>query len=175
MILCSHILSEVEATCGRVIIIHEGLIVGDGTPAELTARLPAEIGRGSGSRARLPRPHRKDGSGVMGATGTVFWKEYRGFINTPLAYIFVVLTLAWLGMSYFFGKTPARVHLAPGEGSEPRSVLREPAPRLRDPRSGARDEALARRAQARDDRASDVVPGASRGRSCSGSSSPAGC
>jgi ABC-2 type transport system permease protein len=43
----------------------------------------------------------------MGATGTVFWKEYRGFINTPLAYIFVILTLVLLGVSYFFGKTPA--------------------------------------------------------------------
>ena len=34
VILCSHILSEVEAICGRVVIIHEGLIVGDGTLPE---------------------------------------------------------------------------------------------------------------------------------------------
>jgi ABC-2 type transport system permease protein len=43
----------------------------------------------------------------MGATGTIFWKEFRGFINTPLAYIFVVLTLVWLGVGYFFGSTPS--------------------------------------------------------------------
>jgi ABC-2 type transport system ATP-binding protein len=35
IILCSHILPEVEATCNRVLIIHEGLIVADGTPNEL--------------------------------------------------------------------------------------------------------------------------------------------
>jgi ABC-2 type transport system permease protein len=42
----------------------------------------------------------------MGVTGTVFGKEFRGFVNTPLAYIFVVLTLVWLGRSFFFGSTP---------------------------------------------------------------------
>jgi ABC-2 type transport system ATP-binding protein len=41
VILCSHILSEVEATCGRVIVIHEGVIAGDGTVAELQAQAPA--------------------------------------------------------------------------------------------------------------------------------------
>lgn len=35
VILCSHILSEVEATCGRVVIINVGKIVADGTPEEL--------------------------------------------------------------------------------------------------------------------------------------------
>ena len=35
IILCSHILPEVEATCGRVLIINEGHIVADGTPSEL--------------------------------------------------------------------------------------------------------------------------------------------
>jgi ABC-2 type transport system ATP-binding protein len=37
IILCSHILPEVEATCNRVLIINEGKIVADGTPAELQA------------------------------------------------------------------------------------------------------------------------------------------
>jgi ABC-2 type transport system ATP-binding protein len=41
VILCSHILSEVEATCGRVMIIHEGVIVGDGTVPDLVASVPA--------------------------------------------------------------------------------------------------------------------------------------
>ena len=34
-ILSTHILSEVQATCDRVLIIHEGKIVADGTPAQL--------------------------------------------------------------------------------------------------------------------------------------------
>ena len=36
IILCSHILPEVEATCNRVIIIHQGKIVGEGSPSELS-------------------------------------------------------------------------------------------------------------------------------------------
>ncbi len=35
VILSSHILAEVEATCDRVLIINEGKIVADGTPADL--------------------------------------------------------------------------------------------------------------------------------------------
>jgi len=35
VILSTHILPEVEATCGRVLIIHEGRIVADGTAEEL--------------------------------------------------------------------------------------------------------------------------------------------
>ncbi|MGA1796836.1 MAG: ATP-binding cassette domain-containing protein [bacterium] len=35
VILCSHILSEVQATCGRIIIINKGRLVGSGTPEEL--------------------------------------------------------------------------------------------------------------------------------------------
>jgi ABC-2 type transport system ATP-binding protein len=44
VILCSHILSEVEAVCGRVIIIHEGVIVGDGTVDALKAGMGATDG-----------------------------------------------------------------------------------------------------------------------------------
>jgi ABC-2 type transport system ATP-binding protein len=35
VILSTHILSEVQATCNRIVIIHEGSIVADGTPDEL--------------------------------------------------------------------------------------------------------------------------------------------
>ena len=35
VVLSTHILSEVQATCDRVIIVNEGIIVADGTPAEL--------------------------------------------------------------------------------------------------------------------------------------------
>ena len=44
VILSSHILSEVEATCERVLIINEGHIVADGAPGKLAQRL------GSGRR-----------------------------------------------------------------------------------------------------------------------------
>jgi ABC-2 type transport system permease protein len=43
----------------------------------------------------------------MGAAGTIFWKEFRGFINTPLAYIFVSLFLVFLGVNYFTGTLSA--------------------------------------------------------------------
>lgn len=35
IILCSHILSEVEATCSRILIINKGKIVADGSPSTL--------------------------------------------------------------------------------------------------------------------------------------------
>jgi len=38
VILSTHILSEVQATCNRVIIINKGKIVADGTPEELQAK-----------------------------------------------------------------------------------------------------------------------------------------
>ncbi len=38
VILSSHILPEVSATCDRVVIIHEGEIVGSGTPEELAQK-----------------------------------------------------------------------------------------------------------------------------------------
>jgi ABC-2 type transport system ATP-binding protein len=39
LILCTHILSEVEAACNRVLIINHGKIVADGTPETLRAGL----------------------------------------------------------------------------------------------------------------------------------------
>ncbi|MFQ5905141.1 MAG: ABC transporter ATP-binding protein [bacterium] len=38
IILCTHILPEAQATCGRVLIINRGKIVAAGTPQELSAR-----------------------------------------------------------------------------------------------------------------------------------------
>ncbi|MCX7727228.1 MAG: ATP-binding cassette domain-containing protein, partial [Chitinispirillaceae bacterium] len=38
VIYCSHILSEVSATCDKILIINEGTIVAGGTPEELTTR-----------------------------------------------------------------------------------------------------------------------------------------
>jgi len=42
VIFSTHILSEVQATCDRVIIINKGKIVGEGTPGELASRLGAQ-------------------------------------------------------------------------------------------------------------------------------------
>jgi len=39
VILSTHILPEVQATCGRVVIINQGKLVADGAPEELQARL----------------------------------------------------------------------------------------------------------------------------------------
>ncbi|HQN19468.1 MAG TPA: hypothetical protein PKV86_10025, partial [Syntrophobacteraceae bacterium] len=38
VIVSSHILSEVQATCGRVMIISDGKLVADGSPDELLAK-----------------------------------------------------------------------------------------------------------------------------------------
>ena len=38
VILSTHILPEVQATCGRVVIINDGRLVADGSPQELSAR-----------------------------------------------------------------------------------------------------------------------------------------
>jgi ABC-2 type transport system ATP-binding protein len=44
VIYCSHILSEVAATCNRILIINEGAIVASGTPDELTAGMSKSNG-----------------------------------------------------------------------------------------------------------------------------------
>lgn len=45
VLLSSHILSEVEATCNRVLIIHHGKIVASGTPLELTSNTAQAVRR----------------------------------------------------------------------------------------------------------------------------------
>jgi ABC-2 type transport system ATP-binding protein len=51
LMLSSHILSEVELLCDRVLILHRGRIVGSGTPEELARRLEAR------ERVRLTLEH----------------------------------------------------------------------------------------------------------------------
>ena len=43
VILSSHILSEIQAVCNRIIIINRGEIVADGTPAELSKQLSSRL------------------------------------------------------------------------------------------------------------------------------------
>lgn len=58
VIVSSHILSEIQAICSRVIVIHEGRIVADGAPDELT-RTAQSFGRLAlriaGSRERIEK------------------------------------------------------------------------------------------------------------------------
>ena len=51
VILSTHILPEVEATCDRVLIINEGKIVASGTPAELTRAAEGKVVCRAGFRA----------------------------------------------------------------------------------------------------------------------------
>ncbi len=43
VILCSHILAEVELTCSRIVIISDGRIVASGTPAELRGLVEGHV------------------------------------------------------------------------------------------------------------------------------------
>ena len=65
VMLSSHILSEVEAVCDRVIIIAQGKIVASGTPAKLREKLT------SNSRliAEIRGPNAEVSSGVSGISG----------------------------------------------------------------------------------------------------------
>jgi ABC-2 type transport system ATP-binding protein len=82
ILFSSHILSEVEAICERVIVIARGRLVGEGTPRELSARL----GRGRRVLLRVDGPpedvvsaltavpgvlrvERRDGAVLLEATG----------------------------------------------------------------------------------------------------------
>ena len=90
MILSSHILSEVEATCERVLIINEGRIVADGAPGMLAQRL------GSGRRHEVEMVVRGDAAAVEATVRAVAGVEevslvaegegsVRVLVTTPLA------------------------------------------------------------------------------------------
>ena len=61
VVLSSHILSEVEATCERVLIINRGQIVADGTPGKLAQQL------GSGKRHEVQMVVRGEAAAVEAA------------------------------------------------------------------------------------------------------------
>jgi ABC-2 type transport system ATP-binding protein len=61
VILSTHILQEVEATCGRVLILNEGQIVAKGTPEEINREMKGEVvlevllkGKNKPSRFKIP-------------------------------------------------------------------------------------------------------------------------
>ncbi len=65
VILSSHILPEVQATCQRIIIIHKGRVVASGTPDELRERVASE----SRLVAELRGPGDDVAAGVRGLKG----------------------------------------------------------------------------------------------------------
>jgi ABC-2 type transport system ATP-binding protein len=74
VILSTHILSEVQATCDRVLIINEGKIVADGTPEQLlqefhgSESLTLELRTGSGDPLQDVAPHLRTLASVTGVT-----------------------------------------------------------------------------------------------------------
>ncbi|MBQ2720108.1 MAG: ATP-binding cassette domain-containing protein [Clostridia bacterium] len=74
IILSSHILSEVQAVCERIIIMNEGFIVMDALADDLTMRMGANSRYG----VRLAAPEDADVIGVLGALPGVAKIEYVG-------------------------------------------------------------------------------------------------
>ena len=72
--LSSHILSEVQAVCERIIIMNEGFIVMDALADDLTMRMGANSRYG----VRLAAPEDADVIGVLGALPGVAKIEYVG-------------------------------------------------------------------------------------------------
>jgi ABC-2 type transport system ATP-binding protein len=74
VILSTHILSEVQATCDRVLIINEGKIVADGTPEHLQREfhgnesLTLELRAGSGDPLQEVTPHLRTLASVTDVT-----------------------------------------------------------------------------------------------------------
>jgi ABC-2 type transport system ATP-binding protein len=74
VILSTHILSEVQATCDRVLIINEGKIVADGTPEHLQKEfhgnesLTLELRAGSGDPLQEVTPHLRTLASVTDVT-----------------------------------------------------------------------------------------------------------
>jgi ABC-2 type transport system ATP-binding protein len=51
VLLSSHLLSEVELVCDRVVILFRGEVVAEGAPGELTGRAGVEVETGAGTRS----------------------------------------------------------------------------------------------------------------------------
>ena len=74
VILSTHILSEVQATCDRVLIIHEGKIVANGSPAQLQQEfqgadmITVELKTGAGDPLATIAPKLKGVGSVSGVT-----------------------------------------------------------------------------------------------------------
>ncbi len=65
VLLNSHLLSEVELVCDRVVIVDRGRVVGEGSPQELATPGGVEIETDDGMR-RYPDARRADVPGLVG-------------------------------------------------------------------------------------------------------------
>jgi len=79
VILSTHILSEVEATCSRVIIIDRGKIVADGSLDEVTKR--GKKGKVHHLRVRGDRPAWENKLKSLAGVRSFTWKEEEGGLN----------------------------------------------------------------------------------------------
>jgi ABC-2 type transport system ATP-binding protein len=64
VLLNSHLLSEVELVCDRVVILSRGLVVASGRPQELTQAKGVEVETGEGVK-RFPSAGREDAPGIV--------------------------------------------------------------------------------------------------------------
>jgi ABC-2 type transport system ATP-binding protein len=64
VLLNSHLLSEVELVCDRVAILSRGLLVAEGSPAELSRPRGVEVETAAGIR-RFPEAGREDAPGIV--------------------------------------------------------------------------------------------------------------
>jgi len=83
VILSSHILPEVEATCERIVMIHRGKIVASGSPAELRERVTGE----SHLIAELRGPEAEVVAGIRALSGVseVHSEAHDGWTRVTLA------------------------------------------------------------------------------------------
>ena len=79
VILSTHILSEVEATCSRVIIIDRGKIVADGSLEEITKR--GKVGKVHHLRVRGERAAWENKLKGLAGVKSFAWKEEAGGLN----------------------------------------------------------------------------------------------
>ena len=83
VMLSSHILPEVEATCKRIVIIHRGKIVASGTPDELRQRITGE----SKLIAEIKGPAKEVAAGIRGLNGVgdVRTEQHEGWTRVSVA------------------------------------------------------------------------------------------
>ena len=96
VIYCSHILSEVAATCDRILIINDGQIVASGTPDELTSR----SARGNRYIVKV-KADRTDVESAFGSLGGVSSVTITGVADAWLSAEIVVVEKEEIGEAIF--------------------------------------------------------------------------
>ena len=169
VILSSHILSEVQAICDRVLIIAHGKLIAQGTPEELAGRLAArgtisataQGSRGAvlGAAAAVPglsdlRVTAEKGGEVSFTAVSEAGTDLRGALSLALAQAGCpVLTLSAETMSLEdvflqLTETPAAEETAPAEPAPDAAEIPAPAPAAQNASSAVEDSAPAQEAPA---------------------------